>query len=50
MMGMLPPVGWADVATKRDLDQQRKLLELRIESTDKETALTSRRPCGISST
>ena len=35
MMGMLPPVGWADVATKRDLDQQRKLLELRIESTDK---------------
>jgi hypothetical protein len=35
MMEMLPPVGWADVATKRDLDQQRELLELKIESTDK---------------
>ena len=35
MMGMLPPVGWADVATKRDLDQQRQLLELRSEISEK---------------
>lgn len=35
MMELLPPVGWADVVTKRDLDQQRELLELKIESTDK---------------
>ena len=34
-MELLPPVGWADIATKRDLDQQRELLELKIESTDK---------------
>ena len=34
MMELLPPVGWADVATKRDLDQLRGLLELKIESTD----------------
>jgi hypothetical protein len=28
MMRMLPPVGWGDVATKRDLDE----LELRIDA------------------
>lgn len=32
MMEMLPPVRWADVATKRDLDQQSELLEHKIES------------------
>ncbi|MFZ1440202.1 MAG: hypothetical protein WAX12_07960 [Candidatus Microthrix subdominans] len=30
MMELLPPVGWADVATKRDLDQQSDRLELLI--------------------
>ena len=30
MMELLPPVGWADVATKRDLDQQSGRLELLI--------------------
>ena len=30
MMELLPPVGWADVATKRDLDQQSELLELMV--------------------
>ena len=32
MMEMLPPVGSADVATKRDLDQLRELLEHKIEN------------------
>lgn len=30
MMELLPPVGWADVATKRDLDQQTERLELMV--------------------
>lgn len=34
-MERLPPVGWVDVATKRDLDQQHELLELKIWSLDK---------------
>jgi hypothetical protein len=31
IMELLPPVGWADVATKRDLDHLREVLELRLE-------------------
>lgn len=32
LMELLPPVGWADVATKRDLDQLRGALEARIDA------------------
>ena len=30
IMELLPPVGWADVATKRDLDQQSERLGLMV--------------------
>ena len=51
MMEMLPPVGSADVATKRDLDQLRELLEYKIENSglrvraDFESAM--RRPLAV---
>ena len=32
LMEMLPPVGWADVATKRDLDVLEQRLEARLEA------------------
>jgi hypothetical protein len=32
LMEYLPPVGWADVATKRDLDHFAERLELKLES------------------
>jgi hypothetical protein len=32
MMSLLPPVGWGDVATKRDLDHAIELLEARIDA------------------
>jgi hypothetical protein len=32
LMEMLPPVGWADVATKHDLDVLEQRLEARLEA------------------
>ncbi len=34
LMEMMPPVGWADVATKRDLDALEQRMELRFEAID----------------
>jgi hypothetical protein len=34
LMEMMPPVGWADVATKRDLDALEQRIDLRFEALD----------------
>ncbi len=34
LMEMMPPVGWADVATKRDLDALEQRIDLRFEAMD----------------
>jgi hypothetical protein len=34
LMGLLPPVGWADVATKRDLDQFELRFDLKVEKVE----------------
>jgi hypothetical protein len=36
MMALLPPVGWADVATKHDLDQAVALVDQKIDATKRE--------------
>ncbi len=33
-MEMMPPVGWADVATKRDLDALAERMDLRFEASE----------------
>jgi hypothetical protein len=37
LMGLLPSVGWADVATKRDLDALGQVLRLEMEVLGRET-------------
>jgi hypothetical protein len=34
LMELMPPVGWADVATKRDLDALEQRMDLRFEAMD----------------
>lgn len=41
-MGYFPPVGWADVATRRDLDALEKRLDLRLEATEHRILATLR--------
>jgi hypothetical protein len=36
MMALLPPVGWADVATKHDLDQAVAMLDQKVDATKRE--------------
>lgn len=42
LMEHLPPVGWADVATKHDLDQLREVIETTIEATEYKLMATFR--------
>ncbi len=43
LMELLPPVGWADVATKRDLDQLIEQLDMRFERIDERFGRTDER-------
>ena len=43
LMEMMPPVGWADVATKRDLDALEERMDLRFEIVDQRFEAMDRR-------
>jgi hypothetical protein len=43
LMELLPPVGWADVATKRDLDALDERLDLRFDLVDQRFQLVDQR-------
>ena len=43
LMELMPPVGWADVATKRDLDALEERMHLRFELVDQRFDLVDRR-------
>ena len=42
LMSHLPPVGWSDVATKRDLDQSMTMLRAELQATKSEILATLR--------
>jgi hypothetical protein len=43
LMEMMPPVGWADVATKRDLDALEERMNLRFELVDRRFEMLDQR-------
>ena len=43
MMELLPPVGWADVATKQDLSHLETVMSIRFEAVDRRLDAVDRR-------